>query len=544
MTIDRIFIGRAAQNGMEDGGPGSGNFGHKGRPGLVGGSGKGGGKAYRTESSESPSGYVGVQRAKEFKGIAEAARREKTVGEFVRSLTPAQRTQLENQRLSCGTQESLVAYAKRLHRLMNSKPLPPVQPKQKAPKPEKAPAPAPAPKPAPTPAAQPHKVAQGQNLEGKWRRNSDAFPYEINDIIHAQGFDGLPKVVSRAEFDAAVKASKFIAQRSYTGSNEAEADQFREQLYRGEWYVSCTNGGAQYGQGMYCAADYTGKLSDGIKEEMRHYREQWQNALGGGMSQYGYAQDAYNKTWADGIGQIMSVPGIHPGRFVVSFGLLKGFYNKPSDLLPAKKWIRENPEAAEKMKGQLKELIDRCVAARDEIANMTPEQFQAFQKKNSPTSYTETFTLTPDAKIVKYDDIIKEYQAYGKSYNHEKMVAQSTDDVLDSMGVKGEKARDYKVMLKLYNTPISARSDAQKAKAAAKYGKTWEEMENTISEVQKAIYKRYEHYRGAFVYDVGSYAAMRGYDAINAEGHGESDSYTVILNRTKCIFLDPNEEAA
>ena len=28
-----------------------------------------------------------------------------------------------------------------------------------------------------------------------------------------------------------------------------------------------------------------------------------------------------------------------------------------------------------------------------------------------------------------------------------------------------------------------------------------------------------------------------GFDAINAEGHGATDSYTVILNRTKIIFF-------
>ena len=33
----------------EDGGPGSGNFGHKGRPGKKGGSGKGGGSSFRTD---------------------------------------------------------------------------------------------------------------------------------------------------------------------------------------------------------------------------------------------------------------------------------------------------------------------------------------------------------------------------------------------------------------------------------------------------------------------------------------------------------------
>lgn len=34
----------------------------------------------------------------------------------------------------------------------------------------------------------------------------------------------------------------------------------------------------------------------------------------------------------------------------------------------------------------------------------------------------------------------------------------------------------------------------------------------------------------------GELATVMGYDAINAEGHGASGSYTVILNRTKTIF--------
>lgn len=35
---------------------------------------------------------------------------------------------------------------------------------------------------------------------------------------------------------------------------------------------------------------------------------------------------------------------------------------------------------------------------------------------------------------------------------------------------------------------------------------------------------------------------MLGYDAINAEGHGASGSYTVILNRTKTIILGESQQ--
>ena len=49
--LDRAIAQYLLEN-VDDGGPGSGNFGHKGRPGLVGGSGKGGGAQYRGGRSD------------------------------------------------------------------------------------------------------------------------------------------------------------------------------------------------------------------------------------------------------------------------------------------------------------------------------------------------------------------------------------------------------------------------------------------------------------------------------------------------------------
>lgn len=56
-TDDGVYVGVMstfgdAQQRTEDGGPGSGNFGHKGRPGKRGGSGPGGGKQYRGGRSD------------------------------------------------------------------------------------------------------------------------------------------------------------------------------------------------------------------------------------------------------------------------------------------------------------------------------------------------------------------------------------------------------------------------------------------------------------------------------------------------------------
>lgn len=93
-----LFLGRTV-----DGGPGSGNFGHQGRPGEIGGSGKGGGKAFRTGSKES--GYVGMRKNPVFSGIAEHARANDDYHVFIRHLTSEQKETLKNQHKNCGTKQ-------------------------------------------------------------------------------------------------------------------------------------------------------------------------------------------------------------------------------------------------------------------------------------------------------------------------------------------------------------------------------------------------------------------------------------------------------
>ena len=119
--------------------------------------------------------------------------------------------------------------------------------------------------------AEEHTIAQGTNIIDTWKRRQDEFAFEIEDVMDTQGFDGKPIVVDADEFDKAVQESGFIAQRTYSAPDQETLDAYRNQLYDGKWYVDCSTGGAQYGQGMYCAADYTGTLTDGIREEMKHY---------------------------------------------------------------------------------------------------------------------------------------------------------------------------------------------------------------------------------------------------------------------------------
>ena len=61
-----------------------------------------------------------------------------------------------------------------------------------------------------------------------------------------------------------------------------------------------------------------------------------------------------------------------------------------------------------------------------------------------------------------------------------------------------------------------------------------QEFKTVSSSIRKDAQREAEEVREM---DNGAFAAMLGYDAINADGHGESGSYTVVLNRTKAIFL-------
>lgn len=118
-----------------------------------------------------------------------------------------------------------------------------------------------------------HNIAEGKDITGTWKRRPGMYDYEIEDIIGAQGFDGLPRVVSESEFERAVKDSKFIAQRVVGAPTQEVMDEYTKQLYYGKWYVDCSDGGATFGQGMYCAAGYKGKLGEEEKKMVSMYQK-------------------------------------------------------------------------------------------------------------------------------------------------------------------------------------------------------------------------------------------------------------------------------
>lgn len=105
------------------------------------------------------------------------------------------------------------------------------------------------------------KVVNAAPVTDTWKPRPD-FDSLIDDIIEFQGFNGKPTIIyEQSEFDKAVQKDHFIAERTIRATDEETLLKYNNQLkaVNGEdyFYVNCGVGGAQYGQGMYCAADYT-----------------------------------------------------------------------------------------------------------------------------------------------------------------------------------------------------------------------------------------------------------------------------------------------
>lgn len=120
-----------------------------------------------------------------------------------------------------------------------------------------------------------YKIVEGHAVADKWKRRKEQFPNQIDDVIDYQGFNGLPQVIDNEDdFWKKVADDHFIGNRVYTAKTQEELEKYADDLRYGKWYVDCHVGGAQYGKGMYCAADYTkGNLRNELSQEMKYYAE-------------------------------------------------------------------------------------------------------------------------------------------------------------------------------------------------------------------------------------------------------------------------------
>lgn len=123
-------------------------------------------------------------------------------------------------------------------------------------------------------------IIDGKDISGTWVRRPEQFDFAIEDVINAQGFDGLPRVVSAEEFDKVVKESNIIMQRGYRAPNKEVLNAYKQELYGGKWYVDCSVGGAGYGRGMYTAYNKGTTLLEDTAKMAESYSKLGFNTVG------------------------------------------------------------------------------------------------------------------------------------------------------------------------------------------------------------------------------------------------------------------------
>lgn len=514
-----------------DGGPGSGNFGHKGRPGKVGGSGGGGGSAFRTTTSGGA--YVGVQKAAAFNGIKKVAQKSKDAHDFIDSLDKDQRDMVAAQYRQSGSKEGIMNYSERLRQLMCSQ------------KPEKS---------------VPYKMVDGKDLSDSAKWDGEAYTEptygqvidtEIEHVIVQQGFNGPPKVVSQAEFmDHVAKHPQMpVLFRSYSGLGEEQVQSYDDMLEGGEWYIDCSNGGAQYGQGMYCAGVYDHKGGTefrGVASEMEHYRhvsakniqKRWVPDLKEGEDcfwqdgkQVIYRQDEMKRTEDEKPPEAQDVVAMVKNGWRTE--TVKGYF-MPADA--------SDPDSPLEFT-YYSDIDGHQTVKAEQVPWWGP--YKSIETPPAPKVSTRMMTLDPSAKIITYSEALDLYSGKltekMKSDFYRGKLAGTESELKESSMSDDEVAYfsySYKASTKLGGINMEdwkkvgaglsdERKEELKQKALEKAQEHFLEMDSQRDERRKKA-----HSYG----DIGAYMASLGYDAVNAEGHGDTGSYTIVLNRTKLII--------
>jgi len=641
----------------KDGGPGSGNFGHAGRPGKVGGSAKGsGGSTFRSGNKES--GYSSFTEHKLFKGIASMARAAKSRNEFIERMSKAQKDALTNQYFSCGADQGkghryLGEYADRIYDMLHNRKGSDIRQK--------------------------NKPVDGRDLSDTWTwdeskkkhfwetMGTSEIDTEIEAIIHEQGFDGVPKIVSKAEFDRITEEHPEMPTlyRTYAAPNPETLEGYDNDLEHGFFYVDASTGGSGFGQGMYCAGVYptggkTVSLEDATPESIkksssffkdesgrvwRKYAAENRNESVQGILRYNLEEgkrcifwfgdkksEPYNVKFdteatvggfyfendkgekmsmdeaskADALlaldevnverrKQILTEGAITEMKHYRSLNMRRIADDPPyvapegmtmvvggSNSDPIRKYFDPNKAIsfADKKpeEGQLIGVLgpngeltndaifvykDGKISYNDSLwepwepepnEKWAPIEGDCEPVKLDPQYSTRLMTLDPSAKIITNDELHELRSQLRDRYQEERskniaeqkanFVRDITEKIIERNNVPEDKRDKYRELFEIHAFGYSNEDNERYDQLAKEVGETTPDGRakiNGLLEIFGRAWNEFEPVRPEYKTipaDDGVFAAMLGYDAINAVGHGESKSYTVVLNRTKIILSE------
>ena len=250
------------------------------------------------------------------------------------------------------------------------------------------------------------EVVQGEDISGTWERRADKFEFAIDDVIDAQGFNGLPKVVSEEEFNKAVQESNFIAQRTYSAPSQEVLDSYRDQLYNGDWYVDCSVGHSSFGQGMYCTQDFATEMSQRGLDEQKSYARLTQDRI-----EENAKNQALYDNYSSTVNEVIEREGIKDSEIadvIRAYNPVEARYQSNEwQVTKNVEWVQtfasKNPEKY----AEAKRIINNN---EDELEKAYRDATREVRNIEIPkaVSYTETFTLSSDAKIGNYSELMEE----------------------------------------------------------------------------------------------------------------------------------------
>lgn len=116
-------------------------------------------------------------------------------------------------------------------------------------------------------------IVDGKDMTNTWNPDRIRYKFDINDIIHQQGFDGKPRLVNSREFEQLALSAfdgGLIMQRAYGAPTQEVLDSYREALYDGDFYVDCS-GGHMYGRGMYASFSGGTEPTEAMQRQSERY---------------------------------------------------------------------------------------------------------------------------------------------------------------------------------------------------------------------------------------------------------------------------------
>lgn len=211
-----------------DGGAGSGNWGHAGRPGKRGGSSEGGGSQYRLSTPDG--GYTSRSQAeKENKQRDKTAKASGNSGGSKKGMD-ANGNIIDHVGTNNGKQKVLgrVTPNKNLKKITN--------------------------------AAGGHQVAEGQDISKTFKRDDASKWSEFEQVAYQQGYKNPPQIVTdREAFEKIVEQSRIIMFRTENDAGSKSASEIIDDFknYDSEVQKSNWSGMKAHGEGIYYASNIT-----------------------------------------------------------------------------------------------------------------------------------------------------------------------------------------------------------------------------------------------------------------------------------------------